>query len=60
MQVSVHAEVVNPQDGSHKTTNDFHFTFDTLANIKTVLPKTYAGIIVHKPDIRGDLYIVHR
>ncbi|KAL5004407.1 hypothetical protein ScPMuIL_017863 [Solemya velum] len=48
MQVFVHAEVVNPKDGSHKTTNDFHFTFDTeLADLKNVIPKTYAESMLY-------------
>ena len=47
MQIKVHAEVVNHQDGSRRTTNDFHFTFDTFNNeLATVTPKTYAGIYI--------------
>lgn len=44
MQVKVHAEVVNPVDGHHDTTNMFHFTFDSKkANVPILMPKSYAG-----------------
>ena len=44
MQIKVHAEVVNPQDETRETTNDFHFTFNTRTNdVPSVIPKTYAG-----------------
>ncbi|KAL3848568.1 hypothetical protein ACJMK2_019419, partial [Sinanodonta woodiana] len=43
LQVNVHAEVVNPKDGTQETTNNFHFTFDSkMDSLPTVMPKTYA------------------
>ncbi|GFS10267.1 acyl-coenzyme A thioesterase 9, mitochondrial [Elysia marginata] len=48
LQVHVHAEVLNPQEDTRETTNDFHFTFDTgLADLPRVMPKTYAEAMMY-------------
>lgn len=49
MQVKVHTEVVDVHTRVHKTTNIFHFTFAAVngANVKTVLPKSYAESMMY-------------
>ncbi|KAK3775435.1 hypothetical protein RRG08_015282 [Elysia crispata] len=48
LQVHIHAEVVNPQEGTRETTNDFHFTFDTgVPDLPRVMPKTYAESMMY-------------
>ncbi|XP_064615404.1 acyl-coenzyme A thioesterase 9, mitochondrial-like [Liolophura sinensis] len=48
MQVKVHAEVVNPADGHHDTTNMFHFTFDSKkTNVPILMPKSYAEAMMY-------------
>lgn len=43
LMTKVHAEVVDPKDGSRETTNDFYFVFNTRGTVvRRVMPKTYA------------------
>jgi hypothetical protein len=45
LQIHVHAEVMDPDDGSRSTSNNFHFTFRCHEpTIPSVMPKTYAGM----------------
>lgn len=48
VQIKVHAEVVNPQDDTRETTNDFYFAFNTGGpDVKTVIPKSYAESMLY-------------
>lgn len=45
MQIRVHADVVNPEAGTHDTTNIFHFTFKPVDKepVPPVIPMAYHG-----------------
>lgn len=48
LMTKVHAEVVNPKDGSRETTNDFYFVFNSRSReIPRVIPKTYAESMLY-------------
>ncbi|XP_061163279.1 acyl-coenzyme A thioesterase 9, mitochondrial-like isoform X1 [Saccostrea echinata] len=48
LQIHVHAEVIDPDDGSRSTSNNFHFTFRCHEpTIPTVMPKTYAEYMLY-------------
>jgi hypothetical protein len=61
LQLKVHAEVLNPTDDTRATTNDFHFTFDSMKeDLPSVIPKTYAGMNVQNLQCRlKHLNIIH-
>ncbi|XP_048773344.1 acyl-coenzyme A thioesterase 9, mitochondrial-like isoform X2 [Ostrea edulis] len=48
LQIHVHAEVLDPDDGSRSTSNNFHFTFRCHEpTIPSVMPKTYAEYMLY-------------
>lgn len=52
LQLKVHAEVLNPTNDTRATTNDFHFTFDSMKeDLPSVIPKSYAGMIAQNLQI---------
>lgn len=47
LQLKVHAEVLNPTNDTRATTNDFHFTFDSMKeDLPSVIPKSYAEFML--------------
>jgi len=43
MQITVFADVIDPVSGQTVTTNSFHFTYKTPADVVRIIPRSYSG-----------------
>jgi len=43
MQITVFADVIDPVSGQTVTTNSFHFTYKTPADVTRIIPRSYSG-----------------